>query len=130
MENPKEDARMQEEVRSFVMSLCSYAGENEEFGEDFLKRLTEDEEVYQEFLSYMRDGNFAGKVNIKGYTVVDILIWQMDHFRARLDRDNSGTKQNGDRMVLLSFDTFLKMRKEPEVYLQKLQGETGTDFLI
>ena len=35
---------------------------------------------------------------------------------------------NGDKMLLLAFDTFLKMRKEPERYIRLLQGETGTDY--
>lgn len=124
------EKRMKQAVRDFVMSLCSYAGETEAFGERFLEELKAEKEIYEEFVYYMQNGNFACKVKIGGYTVVDILIWQMDHFRARLDRDNSGTRQNGDRMLLLAFDTFLKMKKEPEAYLQKLQGETGTDFKI
>ncbi len=116
------------EVKEFIKSLCDYAGENEAFAENFQMRLTEDEEVCQEFLAYMESGNFACRAKICGYTVVDIMIWQMDHFRATLDRDNTGTKQNGDRMVLLAFDTFLKMKKNPQAYLFKLQSETGTDF--
>ena len=60
--------------------------------------------------------------------MVDIMVWQMDHFKAWLDRDTAGTKQNGDRMLLLAFDTLLKMRENPEPYIQKMQGETGTDY--
>ena len=89
-----------------------------------------DEEIYQEFVYYMEHQDFACKVKVGGYTVVDVLIWQIDHFRAWLDRDTTGTKQNKDRMVLLAFDTLLKMRKDPSGYLQKMQGETGTDFQI
>lgn len=115
-------------VRKFVFSLCYYAGENEEFGEEFLENLKQDTEIYEEFLTYMQTGNFSCKAKVCGYTVVDIMVWQMDHFKARLDRDNTGTRQNGDRMLLLAFDTLLKMKKEPESYLLKLQSETGTDF--
>lgn len=120
---------MHQAMKDFVKSLCDYAGEDESFAEAFLQNLHADEEICQEFLYYMENGNFACKAKICGYTVVDILIWQMDHFRARLDRDNTGTKQNGDRMILLAFDTFLKMKKDPEKYLLKLQSETGTDFI-
>lgn len=56
------------------------------------------------------------------------MVWQMDHFKARLDRDNSGTKQNGDRMLLLAFDTLLNMKKDPEKYIRKMTEETGTDY--
>lgn len=120
---------MQEEtVFAFIQSLCQYAGEDGEFAESFWERIKADKEIYQELVYYMEHGNFACKAKIQGYTVVDVMVWQMDHFKARLDRDNSGTKQNGDRMVLLAFDTLLNMRKEPESYILKMSGETGTDY--
>ncbi len=121
---------IQQEIKQFVESLCYYGGETKEFAENFLEGLQADEEILQEFISYMKNGNFACQVKVHGYSVVDILIWQMDHFRATMERDNTGMKQNGDRMVLLAFDTFMKMKKDPVKYLEKLQGETGTDFVI
>lgn len=116
------------ETESFIKELCSYAGENDVFARDFYERLIEDEEICREFVYYMEHGSFACKAKVCGYTVVDVMIWQIDHFKAWLDRDTTGTKQNGDRMLLLAFDTLLKMRSEPEKYIQKMQSETGTDF--
>lgn len=112
----------------FISELCRYAGEDQAFEEDFRLRLMSDEEICKEFVYYMEHGNFACEAKVEGYTVVDIMVWQMDHFKAWLDRDTVGTKQNGDRMLLLAFDTLLKMRKDPEPYIQKMQGETGTDY--
>ena len=119
-----------EKVDDFIAELCRCAGEDEAFAHSFGEKLKADEEIYQEFVYYMEHQDFACKVKVGGYTVVDVLIWQIDHFRAWLDRDTTGTKQNKDRMVLLAFDTLLKMRKDPSGYLQKMQGETGTDFQI
>lgn len=124
-----EGKRVEEQlVRGFIQNLCIYSGENEEFAENFWKKLKSDEEIFQEFIYYMEHGNFACKAKIEGYTVIDVMIWQMDHFKARLDRDNSGTRQNGDKMLLLAFDTLLNMRKNPNEYIQKMQTETGTDY--
>lgn len=118
----------QDKVREFIMQLCRYGEENEDFGEDFYRNLQEDEEIMEEFTYFMEHGSFACKAKVHGYTVVDVMVWQIDHFKAWLDRDTAGTRQNKDRMLLLSFDTFLKMRKNPEKYIQKMQGETGTDY--
>jgi len=118
----------EQKVMEFAASLCRYAGEDKEFAAGFYERLKADREIYQEFIYYMEHGNFACKANVRGYTAVDVMVWQMDHFKAWLDRDTKGTKQNGDRMLLLAFDTLLKMRQDPEKYIQKMQGETGTDF--
>lgn len=115
-------------IDMWIASLCAYAGENEEFARDFAQRLKADEEICREFCAYMETGSFACQAKIQGYTVVDVMVWQMDHFKARLDRDNTGTRQNGDRMLLLAFDTLLKMRGDPDTYIQKMQSETGTDY--
>lgn len=115
-------------VFDFIRELCKYAGEDGAFAENFHKKLSGDEEIYEEFIYYMTHGNFACKAKVRGYTVVDIMVWQMDHFKAKLDRDNSGTRQNGDRMLLLAFDTLLSMRENPEKYIARIQNETGTDY--
>ena len=117
-----------ENIKEFIDQLCKYSGEVETFAEAFYENLKADEEIFQEFIYFMGHGNFACKAKVCGYTVIDVMIWQMDHFKAWLDRDTRGTKQNGDRMLLLAFDTLLKMRKNPEEYIRKMQTETGTDY--
>ena len=117
-----------EKIKEFIDRLCKYSGEDETFAEAFYENLKADEEIFQEFIYFMEHGNFACKAKVCGYTVIDVMIWQMDHFKAWLDRDTRGTKQNGDRMLLLAFDTLLKMRKNPEEYIRKMQTETGTDY--
>ncbi|MBD5546598.1 MAG: hypothetical protein HDQ97_04265 [Lachnospiraceae bacterium] len=115
-------------IFKFVKQLCRYAGEEDTFADDFWKKLQEDDEIREEFSYYIEHGNFACKAKVKGYTVIDVMVWQMDHFKTRLDRDNSGTRKNGDRMLLLAFDTLLNMRREPEQYIRKMSEETGTDY--
>ncbi len=56
------------------------------------------------------------------------MVWQMDHFKAQLDRGHDDMKQNGDKMLLMAFDTMLKMEKQPEKYVYLMQSETGTDY--
>ncbi len=118
----------EERVIHFIEELCRNGGEDREFGKAFYQKLRTDEEIFQEFVYYMNHKNFACQAKVEGYTVVDVMIWQMDHFKARLDRDNSGTRENGDRMVLLAFDTLLNMRISPQEYIARIQGETGTDY--
>lgn len=117
-------------MEEYIRELCRRAGEDERFARAFQEVLYADKEVYREFAYYVKHNNFACEVKVEGYSIVDILIWQIDHFRAWLDRDTTGTKRNGDRMVLLAFDTMLKMRKDPQKYIEKMLGETGTDRRI
>ena len=116
------------DIREYIDRLCENAGEDQSFAEDFYERLTADQEILQEFVSYMESGNFACRAKVCDYTVVDVMIWQIDHFKAWLDRDTTGTKQNKDKMLLNAFDILLKMKQNPESYIQKMQLETGTDY--
>ena len=118
----------EKDIREYIDRLCENAGEDQSFAEDFYERLTADQEILQEFVSYMESGNFACRAKVCDYTVVDVMIWQIDHFKAWLDRDTTGTKQNKDKMLLNAFDILLKMKQNPESYMQKIQLETGTDY--
>lgn len=118
----------EKEILNWIKESCARSGTDDGFAEEFFSELKKDEEIWQEFVYYIEHGNFACKAKVAGYTVVDIMVWQMDHFKAWLDRDNSKTKQNGDGMLLMAFHTLLAMKKNPDKYIQKMQYETGTDY--
>ncbi|MDE5933645.1 MAG: hypothetical protein K2H40_14345 [Lachnospiraceae bacterium] len=120
--------RLNEAAREWAEALCLYAGEDESFLEQFWNALMESEPVYREFVYYLENRNFLCEYRISGYTVVDIMVWQMDHFKAEMDRGNDDMKHNGDKMLLMAFDTMLKMEKQPEKYVYLMQSETGTDY--
>lgn len=124
----KMDTKLNEAAREWAEALCFYAGEDKNFLEQFWSALQESEQVYREFVYYLENRNFLCEYRISGYTVVDIMVWQMDHFKAEMDRGHDDMKQNGDKMLLMAFDTMLKMEKEPERYVFLMQSETGTDY--
>ncbi len=111
-----------------VKKLCRRCGSDETSSDAFLQEISLDEEIRQELAYYLEKGTFACQARVAGYTVVDIMVWQMDHFKARLDRDNTDTRQNPEKMLLMAFQTFLEMKKDPEKYIRKMRYETGTDY--
>ncbi|MBE5872186.1 MAG: hypothetical protein E7294_13180 [Lachnospiraceae bacterium] len=120
---------LQTQAFQWAMELCKYADMSNEFLADFWNRLVADPDVYDEFCYYLKHQDYSCHTKVDGYTVVDVLIWQMDRFKMELDMDKSDMKQNGDKMLLMAFDTFLKMRKEPDFYVRAMQTDTGTDYL-
>lgn len=119
---------MEEKAYQWAHALCYYAGENEIFLQDFWQRLRQSVNVYQEFVYYLEHQTFLCKYTVEGYSVVDIMVWQMDHFKAQMDRGKDDMKNNGDKMLLMAFDTMLKMEHEPARYVELMQTETGTDY--
>ena len=119
---------MDEKAYQWARALCHYAGEDEVFLKDFWQRLRHSEHVYKEFVHYLEHQNFLCKYTVEGYSVVDLMVWQMDHFKAQMDRGKDDMKSNGDKMLLMAFDTMLKMEQDPIHYVELMQNETGTDY--
>ena len=116
-----------EKAYEWARALCRYAGADAAFLEDFWERLTADKEVYEEFVYYLEHQDFLCKVKIEGYGLVDLMVFQIDHFRARMDQDVADMRLNKDKMLLMAFNSILQMRKNPAPFVRALQGQTGTD---
>lgn len=120
--------REREAAWRFAADLCRLADQDAVFLEQFWTSLRREEEILEEFCYYAENRQFACKASVRGCTVIDIMVWQIDHFKAQLDRGEPGMRDNGGKMLLLAFDTMLKMKREPERYLRMMQQETGTDY--
>lgn len=116
-----------EKAYAWAEALCKYAGADEAFLKDFWERLTNDPAIYEEFVYYLEHQDFLCKVKIEGYGLVDLMIFQIDHFRAVMDQDVADMRFNKDKMLLMAFNSLLQMRKDPEPFVRMMQGQTGTD---
>ncbi len=119
---------MEENVKVWIAELCRNAGMEEEFRRRFIDRLLRSAEIYEELLYYAQHLDFLCQYKIQGYTIADIMVWQIDHFKAKLDRGKYDMKHNPSKMVVMAFDTFLNMEEKPEEYIKLFQSETGTDY--
>ena len=119
---------MEQKAYEWAQALCYYAGEDEEFLRNFWRMLIRSPEIYKEFLHYLEHQQFLCEYKVSGYSVVDIMVWQMDHFKAQMDRGKDDMKNNGDKMLLMAFDSLLRMEQNPHYYVNLIQTETGTDY--
>lgn len=108
-------------------ALCECAGKDEQYAELFWARLCKSRGVYSEYIYYMINQNFSCEYKICGTSIVDLMIWQLDHFKASLDMDRE-QKKNPDLMLLTAFETMLDMEDDPEKVLSALKSDTGTDY--
>ena len=120
-----------EQLWEWVKALGSCAGKTDEgFLRNIWEGLQREEDICEEFLYYIQRGELLGQCSVEGCTLADILIFQIDHFRAFLDRDDAKIDAGGPQMVLMAFDTMLKMKRQPGKYAARMRGETGTDKII
>ncbi len=128
----EQDARVEKAMQTleaYVGSLSAAAGENAEYASDLWERIKRSPGVLKELAYYHDYGNFWGQHKVAGYSLTDILVWQVDHFKAYLDRHEEVNRWKPERLFLHSLDVMLQMEQDPAPYVAKLQGETGTDFV-
>ena len=118
-------------IKSEILNAIEETAQEADFTTDrkeaFIKGLEENEDLLSELDFYLANNDFLCKTKVCGYSIVDILVWQIDHFRAFLDRETSLTKRNPKAMGVLAVETMINMRKNPEKYIAEFTNETGTD---
>lgn len=109
--------------------MSKEAGFNQEYADSFVDRIVGDGPLLREFITYLATKKFTCENKVCGYSIVDILVFQMDHFKAFLDRGDEDTvKDNECKMLLCAFDTFMKMKENPEEYVRLMGEESGSDY--
>ncbi|MCR5594806.1 MAG: hypothetical protein K6G12_03080 [Lachnospiraceae bacterium] len=114
-------------AKEWAYALCECAGETKEYAEAFFERITSSEGVYGEFVHYMLTQDFACTYSIEGVTIVDIMVWQIDLFKAGMDTARA-QRDNPDKMLLSAFVTMLDMEDDPDTVLSAYRSDTGTDY--
>ena len=128
-ENISPDAREQirEAAHIWCGSLCKCAGESEAYADKLWKRLEASPGIYEEFIYYMLHQDFKCGYKVCDLTIVDILVWQVDLFKAGMDMQRT-ERDNPDRLLLTAFVTMLDMEEDPEELITRYRNDTGTDY--
>lgn len=115
-------------LHEWTIRLCQCAGEDAEAAEIFFDRLLKAPEILKEYAYYYDNQEFLCEYSVDGYTLADILVWQMDHFKAHMDRADSANRYDKDKLILSAFRTLLELRSNPEKVKSEFAAETGTDL--
>ncbi|MCH5275537.1 MAG: hypothetical protein J1E65_06830 [Lachnospiraceae bacterium] len=114
-------------LKTWAAQLCKEAGKDKAYLEELWRGLCESEGMLREFAYYHDTRGFLCEKKVAGYTIADIMIWQVDHFKAYLDRGEDCLRYDSARLLLAAFDVMLKMEQDPQPYVEKLHQESGTD---
>ena len=69
-------------LREYVFTLSLQAEMPEEYGPRLWDRIKGSVGVLRELAYYHDYGEIYGKYQVAGYSLADILVWQVDHFKA------------------------------------------------
>ena len=118
-----------ETLHRYVKNLAQKAGESEEYATELWKKISRSNGILREFAYFHDTGDFLEEYKVSGYGITDILVWQVDHFKAYLDRPEEMNRYHKERLLLTAFEILCDMEQNPQLYVEKMRGESGTDFV-
>ncbi|MCR5672513.1 MAG: hypothetical protein K6F87_02220 [Lachnospiraceae bacterium] len=118
----------EDELYEYARTLCKEAHEEEGVLDVFWNRISAYPKLMREFEYYGINRDFLCELEVSGITVADILVWQIDRFKAALDEGKFALKYNGPHMVLGAFYTMADVIDNPEGYADRFRSETGSDY--
>lgn len=114
-------------LREYVMALAVQVDKGEEYGERLWQEIRQSGGLLQELAYYHDYGKFLCRYSVAGYTLADVLVWQVDHFKLYMDRPGEMNRYRQERLLLAAFETLAEMEKDPVPYVEKMGGESGQD---
>ena len=124
----EEQQRAFDALHNFIKNLSEKAGKDENYAEDLWTRILTSEGVLKELAYYHDTGNFWDGYEIAGFHLTDIIVWQVDHFKAYMDRREEMNRYKTEKLFVESLDIMLQMEKDPAPFIRKMREESGTDF--
>lgn len=119
--------RALETLHDFIRRKTTEAGLEEAYGEELWQGIRQSGGLLQELAYYHDYGEFLCQYKVAGYTLADVLVWQVDHFKFYMDRPKEMNRYRQERLLLESFETMVQMEKNPTSFIEKMKSESGQD---
>lgn len=107
--------------------LCAYAGKQVQWCDKLWAFMLEDPALFEEFLYYLNHHDFLDKLKIAGYSMTDLYVQQLDRFNLRQDSGKNTAACNKEEMVLNTFYTMARLKKDPDKFDRRWQEGFGMD---
>ena len=116
---------------SDIINGCAVnAGMSIDEAESIRERLLKNEALLNEFVYYIKHRDFLCEYKIEELSIADVMVYQIDYFKAAMDQDRLDMKFNPDKMLLSAFKCMLDMaddRKKAKKMKADIFDVSGTD---
>ena len=116
-------------VYGMVQNLCDYCNEKDSWCDELWGYMLQNDELYEEFVYFIVNRSLMGKMNVEGYTLIDLYVKQIDMYNVRNDLGKNPIFCMKEDMVLRSFLMMGRLLEAPETYKKKLEDGFGMDQL-
>ena len=116
-------------VYGMLQNLCDYCNEKDSWCDELWGYMLQNDELYKEFVYFIVNRSLMGKMNVEGYTLIDLYVKQIDMYNVRNDLGKNPIFCMKEDMVLRSFLMMGRLLEAPETYKKKLEDGFGMDQL-
>jgi len=116
-------------IYEYLHELCKLAGVTQEWGDELWNKLLTDDELFKEFIYYLENHTFKDEIKIKGYSLSDLYVFQLDKYNLVREIGKNPTTCNKETMVLNAFYMMASMKEDPEKCIKRLESGWGNDML-
>ena len=116
-------------VYGILQNLCDYCNEKDSWCDELWGYMLQNDELYEEFVYFIVNRSLMGKMNVEGYTLIDLYVKQIDMYNVRNDLGKNPIFCMKEDMVLRSFLMMGRLLEAPETYKKKLEDGFGMDQL-
>ncbi len=110
------DDDSKEKIHQYILSLGGT--------EELWSRIISCDGVFMELIYWCERGQLWGGFTPEGISISDCIAWQVDHFKAYMDREENN-RWHRERLFLQSLETLLDVNDGREGVLAKIRGESG-----
>lgn len=116
-------------VYEYYQQLCDYAAWDKTYRDLLWSKLLDHEELYEEFVYYLEHHQILGTFTFRGYSLIDLYVWQMDRYNLIHDIGKNTGNCNKEDMVLKAFYAMTSFFDDPDSFEKRLQEGRGMDYL-
>ena len=112
-----------------LYAICEYAELEKDWTDDLWKDILTSREIYDEFAYYLEHHTFKDQVKVKGYSLSDLYVFQMDKYNLVREIGKNPKTCNKEKMAMRAFRAMIDMQRDPEEYVRRLSEGRGEDRL-
>lgn len=117
------------QVYEYYQQLCEYAAWDKSHRDVLWGKLLDDEALYEEFIYYLEHHQILGTLTFRGYSLIDLYVWQMNHYNLIHDVGKNTGNCNKEDMVLKAFYAMTMFYEDPNGFEKLLKEGRGMDYL-
>ena len=109
--------------------LTEATGKDPAFADSLWESLLKYEDLYDEFVFYLENGNIRDGIVFRGYSLIDLYVHRIDCYNIVNDTGKNTAACNKESMVLETFKAMADLKDNPDDFIRRMNEGRGMDKL-